>query len=395
VTQIQTIDPAEFRATLGHYPTGVALITAIDGDGEPVGMVVGSFTSVSLDPPLIAFFPTRTSERYQRLRTATSFCVNVLAYDQGDLCRTFAGRGGNDFSGVTWSPSPSGAPVLDGAVAWIDCTFDSVADGGDHLIVLGRVRGLGVVNPVAPLLFFQGGYGRFAPLSLVVPAQADLVVGVRLAELIRDDMAELVADVPSEATAMVPVGEDLVVVAAAVGAGAEARTTLGRRVPLRPPLGEPYVAWQDHEVERWLDRRVAVDPCTREHYLERLQATRERGLSISLGRLKGQVRFDVPRMARLLDDYSSGDLTPARERDLHEALAQASKLYEPRPLRADERYDVHSLIAPLLDKNGHVPLMLRLSQLPPEQTGTEVMQWIDRLLATTASATRRLLASNP
>ncbi|MGK5113230.1 MULTISPECIES: flavin reductase family protein [unclassified Geodermatophilus] len=165
MTLTQEVDPTRFRATLGHYPTGVVLVTAIDATGAPVGMVVGSFTSVSLDPPLVAFLPTRGSERFARLRTASSFCVNVLASDQGDLCRRFSTKGVEDFTGIAWTPSPSGAPVVAGAVAWIDCTFESEVDGGDHAIVLGRVRALDVANPVAPLLFHQGGFGRFAPLS--------------------------------------------------------------------------------------------------------------------------------------------------------------------------------------------------------------------------------------
>jgi len=164
MTLIQDVDPARFRVTLGHHPTGVVLVTAIDAAGEPVGMVVGSFTSVSLEPPLVAFLPARASDRFPRLRSASSFCVNVLASDQGDLCRAFATKGADGFPGVSWTPSPSGAPVVDGVIAWVDCTTESVTEAGDHFIVLGRVRDLDVVNPVAPLLFFQGGYGRFAPL---------------------------------------------------------------------------------------------------------------------------------------------------------------------------------------------------------------------------------------
>ncbi|MGY1821001.1 flavin reductase family protein [Geodermatophilus sp. SYSU D00079] len=164
MTLIQDVDPARFRTTLGHHPTGVVLVTAIDAAGEPVGMVVGSFASVSLDPPLVAFLPTRGSARFARLRTASSFCVNVLAHDQDDLCRAFATKGADGFPGVAWTPSPSGAPVLAGVVAWVDCTVESVTDAGDHHLVMGRVRDLDVVNPVPPLLFFQGGFGRFAPL---------------------------------------------------------------------------------------------------------------------------------------------------------------------------------------------------------------------------------------
>src|SRR5690606_37875544 len=93
--------------------------------------------------------------------------INVLSAEQEDLCRRFAGRGEDKWAGVTWTPSPGGAPVLEGAVAWIECTTESIAEAGDHYLVLGRVRELGAQNPTAPLLFFQGGYGRFTMSSVV------------------------------------------------------------------------------------------------------------------------------------------------------------------------------------------------------------------------------------
>lgn len=158
-------DSATFRHVLGHYPTGVCIVTAVEADGTPTGMVVGSFTSVSLDPPLVAFFPDRKSSSWPRLEAVGKFCVNVLAAGQTDLCRQFAARGGDKFAGVTHRHSANGSPILDGVVAWIDCDLDVVHEAGDHFIVLGRVVALEVADPGAPLLFFQGGYGAFAALG--------------------------------------------------------------------------------------------------------------------------------------------------------------------------------------------------------------------------------------
>ncbi|MGQ0483238.1 MAG: flavin reductase family protein [Pseudonocardia sp.] len=155
------VDPRQFREVLGNYPTGVAVVTAIAEDGRPVGMAVGSFTSVSLDPPLVAFLPDRSSTSFPRIRTAASFCVNVLAADQEALCRGFAVRGGDKFAGVSWAPARSGAPRLDGVAAWIDCDFESITEAGDHYIVLGRVRELHAPGDRPPLVFFRGGYGHF------------------------------------------------------------------------------------------------------------------------------------------------------------------------------------------------------------------------------------------
>lgn len=159
------IDGATFRRVLGHYPTGVCVVTAIDPDGAASGMVVGSFTSVSLDPPLVAFLPDKSSTSWPRIERAGRFCVNVLASDQGDLCRRFASKGEDKFAGLAHRVSANGSPVLDDVVAWIDCTLDAVHEAGDHYIVLGRVHELDISRPDQPLLFFRGKYGNFVPLD--------------------------------------------------------------------------------------------------------------------------------------------------------------------------------------------------------------------------------------
>lgn len=154
-------DSARFRQVLGHFPTGVTVVTASAADG-PVGLAVGSFASVSLDPPLVAFFPDRKSSSWPQIEQAGSFCVNILAEDQEEVCRRFASKGDDKFAGLGWKKSGSGAPILDGVLAWIDCDIDQVTDAGDHHCVLGRVRELEVTHDGGPLLFFRGGYGRFA-----------------------------------------------------------------------------------------------------------------------------------------------------------------------------------------------------------------------------------------
>lgn len=160
-----TIDGATFRRVLGHYPTGVCVITAIEPDGNPAAMVVGSFTSVSLDPPLVAFFPDRGSTSWPRIERAGKFCVNVLGSHQQDLCRRFSAKDNNKFEGLDFRKTDEGSPVLDDVVAWIDCTLYATHDAGDHLIVLGQVRGLDVARAEQPLLFFRGKYGNFEPLG--------------------------------------------------------------------------------------------------------------------------------------------------------------------------------------------------------------------------------------
>jgi len=156
-------DGEHFRHVLSHYPTGVVVVTAVAGDGGLAGMAVGSFTSVSLNPPLVAYLPDVSSTSFPRIRTATSFCVNVLAADQHSVCCAFATRGGDKFAGTEWSANRYGAPRLAGAAAWIDCDLESVSEAGDHYIVLGRVLALDTPGDRAPLVFYRNGYGSFHP----------------------------------------------------------------------------------------------------------------------------------------------------------------------------------------------------------------------------------------
>lgn len=158
------IDSKFFRHVLGHYPTGVCAITSVDDDGAPIGMAVGSFTSVSLDPPLVAFFPDKCSSSWPRIEATGRFCVNVLADCQESLCRALASKADNKFSNLSYHPSSTGLPVFDDIVAWIDCEIYAVHEAGDHFIVVGKVHSLDTALPENPLLFLRGGYGRFFPL---------------------------------------------------------------------------------------------------------------------------------------------------------------------------------------------------------------------------------------
>lgn len=155
-----TFDYASYSQVLGHFPTGVTVIAAA-GDGAPAGMAVGSFTSVSIDPALVAFFAQRTSTSWPKIEAAGVFCVNILAEDQEDLSRRFASKEVDKFTGVGWAAANSGSPRLDGVLAWIDCDIHSVIDAGDHVCVMGRIREMAVAREGRPLVFFRGGYGRF------------------------------------------------------------------------------------------------------------------------------------------------------------------------------------------------------------------------------------------
>ena len=155
------IDAATFRTVMGHFATGVTVITAVD-DGEPVGMAANSFTSVSLDPPLVLFCAAYSSSTWPRIQKAASFCVNILADDQEHICRLMAQKGVDRFAQIGWRSGPSGSPILEGTLAHIDCVTVAEHDAGDHLIVVGRVLELAVSREAEPLCFYRGGYGKFA-----------------------------------------------------------------------------------------------------------------------------------------------------------------------------------------------------------------------------------------
>lgn len=171
---MEEIDSRYVRDVLGNFPTSVVAVTALNPVNQPVGMVVGSFTSVSLDPPLVSFLADRSSSTLPHIIEAKRFCANALSADQEALCRKMARRGVDRFEGVAWEQSDLGNPILEGTVAWIDCTIEKVVELGDHDLVVGRIRELQVASAKTPLLFFRGGYGDyFSSSQLLLDSHRD------------------------------------------------------------------------------------------------------------------------------------------------------------------------------------------------------------------------------
>jgi flavin reductase (DIM6/NTAB) family NADH-FMN oxidoreductase RutF len=151
-----------FRSVLGRFATGVVIVTG--GDPEhPSGLAVGSFMSVSLEPPLVAVCVAKTSTSWPAIEASGHFCANVLAEGQEALARQFAASGGDKFVGVGWSPAPAtGSPLLDDVAAWIDCDVYKRYEAGDHWLVLGEVLELSGVRGGGALVFHSG---EFRPLA--------------------------------------------------------------------------------------------------------------------------------------------------------------------------------------------------------------------------------------
>jgi 3-hydroxy-9,10-secoandrosta-1,3,5(10)-triene-9,17-dione monooxygenase reductase component len=145
---------------LGHFATGVVIVTAVDGD-EPVGMACNSFTSVSLEPPLVLFCAAKSSTTWPRIQAAGKWAANILDDDGEEVCRLFAQKGADRFAHIAYTPGRTGAPILEDALAYVDCETLAEHDAGDHVIVVGTVVELGHQHAGKPLLFYRGGYGRY------------------------------------------------------------------------------------------------------------------------------------------------------------------------------------------------------------------------------------------
>jgi flavin reductase (DIM6/NTAB) family NADH-FMN oxidoreductase RutF len=155
------LDQARFREVLGHFATGITIVTAMDG-GEPVGFSCQSFAALSLDPPMVILAPAKSSTSWPRIARAGAFCVNILGEHQEAECRAFALSGADKFSGVDWTPGVTGAPLIAGSLAIVECRLGAIYEGGDHELVTGHVVTVGV-GQGSPLLFYRSGFGRFVP----------------------------------------------------------------------------------------------------------------------------------------------------------------------------------------------------------------------------------------
>jgi flavin reductase (DIM6/NTAB) family NADH-FMN oxidoreductase RutF/DNA-binding IclR family transcriptional regulator len=377
---MSALDGAAFRAVLGHYPTGVALVTAISPEGRPIGMIVGSFTSVSMDPPLVAYLPTTGSHAFSLLRTADTFCINVLSAHQEAVCRKFASRDEDKWSNVNWSTSPGGAPILDDVLAWIECSTESITEAGDHYLVMGRVQCLDIHRPASPLLFFQGGYGRFTMSSVIAPSTPELVAATRLAESVRSRVEGLTEKLGVVCDILAPIGPDIACVGV-VAAVADTRpsSALGWRIPLMAPFGEQYIAHApDEAIARWMDRGgVAADERVR--LTAQLDAARTRGWSMSQLATSREAGF-----VEITREYANGDLTPARERELRALIAEYRSDYQTGDVASEGKYRPYTLAAPVLAQDGSPVLVLRLSRLPESATGAQIQAWAEELLACTS-----------
>jgi len=379
----KNIDLALFRETLGHYPTGVAVVTSVADDGNLAGMVVGTFSSVSLDPPLIAFFPATDSRSFAYLRTAHAFCVNVLASDQESLCRQFATGGAGKFDGVRWRPGPLGSPILEDAVSWIECTFEDIRETGDHYIVLGLVHELAVARSTLPLLFFQGGYGRFSPGSFIATPDPDLIQAAQLAEKIRSQIEDLSTELGVNCGVLVKIRGDAVQVLAANRGSIAEPFPLGHRQPIIPPLGAAFlVNSTPSEIDQWLQRAPDDGQIRRDLYRAQLDKVRECGYSL-LAAEPGLLQ----RQQAALSAFELSDRLPRHERAVRQATSELAEVFCP-DLLPGERYDLASIVVPVCPEADLTPMAIRMTGLPASLATQQIESLIHKLKEVAATAGR-------
>lgn len=373
-----TFDPQVFREVMGHYPTGVAVVTGRTEEGEILALVVGTFSSVSLDPPLVSFMPMKTSRTFQKLRTCSSLCISILGGEQQAEMLAVAQRWENKLDGIDWFPSPSGDPILRNSIAWVDTTISEVVEAGDHWIVLCAVKDLQITNSVPPLLFFQGGYGSFAGLESGSRMSHEIIPAIHAAHNANVELRNLADSIGCEVSVFAAVSDDeLATVFSALSADATQDGGLASRFPLVPPIGDSYLFDKSPELqERWINKLRKPSDEIRSLHERRLDYIREHGYLLAFLPDEGTSAYE--QMIQATREYKKVVLTPQEERSIRETIGSTPVDYEPRDIVDSETYDVGSIVFPVRNPSGEYTMTLRLAQLPGGASGATIRDWVAR-----------------
>lgn len=283
---------SRWRVVLGQYPTGVTIVTSVNESGDPVGMVVGTFTSVSMSPPLVGFLPTVKSTTFPHIRRTGWFRASVLGAGHEDLCRKFfSSSGGERFSSGDWDFDEKGIPVLRDAVAWFDATITDVYPAGDHVFVLGAVESLGTGGSGngLPLIFLRGGYGSFTTPRLEFDVNR---LGSQLREAVglSDAVQELAQRLDVECVLASLTGDSVVVLNAANLRSPQ----LGMSFPFAAPMAPGFCAWStDDRRSLWLENtRHLLGEVDEPLISEMIETVRQNGYAVSFGQVMSD-HFDA------------------------------------------------------------------------------------------------------
>ncbi|MCD9198628.1 flavin reductase [Aeromicrobium wangtongii] len=336
------VDPTTFRDVMAQWPSGVTIVTTLSGDGAWHGMTASSFSSVSLEPPLVSICLSKNLYSHQLIAESGIFGVNVLAKDQTDVGRRFAGMdpGVEDrFAGETWTTAATGVPLLDSGLGWFDCRVVHAYPGGDHTIFVGEVLAGHAARRSAPLLFHSRGWGQFADVLPDVATLADggVVAGLAAAGL-ANEAAHLatsvahagarvrVADLSAaasleQASALVPRTMPLEVASVVVADRAQADLVLGLGVGTAELVLDPT---DPVDVERVLAAVDGIAERCAVHLTDPFAADRVDAVLSAVQRLGRAKVLEIG-----LPD-TAGSATPLQVRAL---LQEAVALARPTPLR--------------------------------------------------------------
>lgn len=382
-----TFDPFEFRRVMGTFPTGVVIVTAMDPSGEPLAMTVGSFVSVSLDPPLAGFLPTKTSSSWAAIQNsgATKFGVNILGNHQEDVCRAVASRKTNKLEGFEWVLSKNGSPILRDAISFLDCETYAVSDAGDHDWVMGRVLDLYTMNTNLPLLFYRGGYGSFQPGSMAVNTEISAEVLHQL-DFVRPHMESLANELVTQISVMALVENELINVAAA-GRPRRRKSSsrAGIHVPFMPPIGGVFAAFGGPEAEeKWFSNMAPdADDSVVSQFEKGLQNVRRRGYAYGIGHAEGEA---IELTAH--DAFTSKD--PEERSKLVDAVNAAAPTFNMVDVQEDQDYEFHSATAPIFDRDGVCLFSMTVWGPDGKSSGADVKATIERLTRTAEAASQAL-----
>lgn len=368
-----------WRTVLGEYPTGVAVITATHEEFGPVGMVVGTFSAVSENPPVVSFMPASASWSFARIAESGRFMVSILGSEHEDFCRRFASGSGERFTDADFETSDSGLRRVRNALAWFDADIADIIAAGDHSIVLGNVREYGVGGGAAglPLIFLRGGYGSFAPPQVAF-SPTELGSRLRMAEAAGPIIDALVADGDMDC-ALATVAHDAVVVVASENLrdGRGLSTMMGLSFPFAAPLSPALAAWSTPEREKgWIESaRHLLGVVDRPLLAHLVAQVRDRGYAVSMGEsMRGA--FDLVISESPTDRVALADLWKNVQREHVAASANA-----------DWWREVCAIHVPVFGADGQACMELVVGSLPPFADEAAFNQIVDRALAAGRSLT--------
>lgn len=374
----------QFREVLGHFPTGVVAVTGIDEAGQPIGMILGSFGSVSLDPPLVSFMPAKSSSSWARLAGCKHYCINILGASQEDICRVLASKSPDKFRDVATTASACGNPMIIGSLAYIHCRPATIHDAGDHDIVVCQVDDLSAASPGTPLLFYRSGFGTFTSRSLL-SSETALMDKVRLLDRIRDLPESLARELDTEVSAVALVKDEIVL----IGSYGLSRTVdfpsrVGQHLPFMPPIGGVFASWCSAELQAmWLANAGVADSAERSVATDMITQIRRRGYAIGLGH-EHSLAWEQAAYWKSVGDPK---VTSA---ELRRRIAATLHHYNPPRLGNSAEHEFHFAQAPIFDAQSEVQLALTLWGPPGTMQIKDIDVWTARLLDTTTCATQRI-----